>query len=102
MHETSLDTIAIATKFFRNKDLIDIRTFDESIFILKALGFPKNYKFELGTKNPIKINALLKAGFSVLTTPIEVSKKLSSLTKNLKAKDKFFKNHKKEKNHAKH
>lgn len=100
MHETSLDTITIATKFYGNKDLIDIRTFDESVLILKALGFPKNYKFELGTKNPIKINALLKAGFNILTTPIKVSGKLGSLIKNLKAKDKFFKHHTKEKSHA--
>jgi len=97
MHETNLNTIEIAVKFYGNKDLIDIRTFDESALILKALGFPENYKFELGTRNPIKINALSKAGFDVSTRPIEVKEKLSSLTKNLKAKDKFFGNQTKEK-----
>lgn len=102
VHETNMDTITVAAKFWKNKDIIDIRTFDESAAILKALGFPMSYHFDLGTKNPRKTDALLKAGFNISTTPIEVNKKSRFLSKNLKAKDMFFQNHTKEKEYATH
>lgn len=95
MHETKLDTITTAVKFYGREEIIDIRTFDEAALILKALGFPKNYKFDLGTKNPKKTNALMKAGFSVATQAIEAKNKSKNLDRNLKAKYRFFKSHKK-------
>lgn len=97
MHETHLDTITIAAKFYGNQDMIDIRTFDESALILKALGFPRGYKFNLGTKNPKKVNALIEAGFNISTQAVEVNGGSKILTKNLKAKYEFFHNHIKEK-----
>ncbi len=97
MHECNLDTISVASKFHGNKNEIDIRTFDESVLILKAMGFPKKYKFNLGTKNPKKVNALLKAGFNVSVRAIKVSERSEFLIKNLRAKDKYFKKHTKEK-----
>ena len=94
MNETGLDTITAATKFY-GKENIDIRTFDEAIMILKALGFPLKYRFNLGTKNPRKVNALKKAGFEISSQAIDINGKSKHLAKNLKAKYKFFDNHKK-------
>ncbi len=91
MHETKLDTITVAEKFYGSKGRIDQRTFEESALILKALGFPKDYKFDLGTKNPKKVNAMLEAGFNVSTHAIEVNGKSKHATKNLRAKYEFFK-----------
>ena len=98
MHETNLDTITVAREFYGGEDKIDIRTFDESALILKSLGFTMGYNFNIGTKNPKKVNALLEAGFNVSTQPIETNIPSKNLLKNLKAKDKFF--HKQEKTHA--
>lgn len=99
MYETDLDTITVATKFYGDENTIDIRTFDEATLILRALGFPKGYKFYLGTKNPQKVDALLKEGFNVSTRPINI-KCGATLIKHLEAKDKFFKKHIKEAQHA--
>ncbi len=94
IHETKLDTITVAKEFYGSEGLIDIRTFDESTLILKALGFPKGYKFNLGTKNPQKMNTLLKAGFNIVPYPIKVSGASKYFIKNLKAKEEFFNNQK--------
>ena len=90
MYETKLDTITVAKKFYEDHRLIDIRTYDESILILKALGFKKGYRFNLGTKNPNKINTLIKEGFKVDNREIDVKKKNGMVAKNLKAKHLFW------------
>jgi GTP cyclohydrolase II len=100
IHETKLDTITVANKFLKDKDPIDIRTFDESAFILKAMGFPTGYKFNLGTKNPKKVTALVNAGFQISTHSITSNIKSKILNKNLKAKDKFFQRQTRCKKHA--
>lgn len=90
MNETGLDTITVAKEFCDGEDKIDIRTFDEAATILKALGFPEGYKFNLGTKNPKKVRALLEAGFVVDAHGVSVDHKSRFLRRNLKAKHKFF------------
>ncbi len=100
MDETKLDTITVAAKFYGSENKIDTRTFNESALILKALGFPKKYSFDLGTRNPKKVKALLKAGFNIAAQSIEIDGISKILEKNLQAKYKFFNNQKKGKVYA--
>lgn len=100
MHETKMDTISVAKEFYGGESKIDVRTFEESALILKALGFPQGYKFDLGTKNPKKMNALTRAGFDVVSHAVKVNGMSKHLIKNLKAKDEFFNNQPKEKANA--
>ena len=90
MDHCKMDTISVAERFYGSREKIDIRTFDEAAIILKALGFPKGYKFDLGTKNPKKVQALLRAGFVVDAHEIAINGKSRLLNKNLKAKHQFF------------
>lgn len=86
--ECKVDTIKAGVAFYGNEKNVDCRTYDDCVLILKALGFPRGYKFILGTKNPNKIEALIQAGFKVNVRPIEVNKR--SFEKNLKAKYAFW------------
>lgn len=95
MDECDIDTIQTAKAFYGNEELIDIRTYDEAVLILRALGFPIGFKFDLGTKNPKKNNALVKAGFVVSSMPIEVDRPSVRISKNLKAKYKYWQSVKK-------
>lgn len=90
MNECGVNTINAAVAFYGNKEMLDCRTYDEAATILKALGFPLSYKFNLGTKNPKKINALVDAGFAVSSTPLEIRKPSKNLSKNLEAKYKYW------------
>lgn len=91
MHETNLDTITTAKKFYGDESKIDQRTFDEAAIILRALGFPTGYKFDLGTQNPQKIKALLNVGFDLSSIKeLNVNAKSKLLKMNLGAKHQFF------------
>jgi len=90
MNDCRMDTIAVAERFYRSHDKIDIRTFDEAVIILQALGFPRGYKFYLGTKNPRKVQALLEGGYVVEDHEISTKKEAKFLKINLKAKYKFL------------
>ncbi|HPC30505.1 MAG TPA: hypothetical protein P5083_00820 [Candidatus Paceibacterota bacterium] len=90
MNDCKMDTIIVAEHFYENYDKIDIRTFDEAVIILKAIGFPKGYKFNLGTKNPRKVQALLEGGYIIKAHEISIKNKGPFLENNFKAKYKFF------------
>jgi hypothetical protein len=92
MDEFKVDTIRAAIAFYGNEKVIDRRTYDDSIIILKALGFPPGYKFILGTKNPNKIESLVKEGFRIKEIPLEIKTKNSFLKNNLRAKYDFWNN----------
>lgn len=103
MHETGLDTITTAKKFYGDESKIDRRTFNEASIILKALGFPIGYKFDLGTQNPQKVKALLDAGFDLSSIKeLNVNGKSKLLKMNLEAKHQFFNKAKEVNLHAGH
>jgi GTP cyclohydrolase II len=88
--EFKVDTIKAAIAFYGDEKIIDQRTYDDCIIILKALGFPPGYKFILGTKNPNKIESLVKEGFRVKEMPVEIKTKNRSLKNSLRAKYDFW------------
>lgn len=50
--------------FYGKEELADLRTYEESVIILKALGF-KGHTFNVATSNPKKIKALKNAGIKI-------------------------------------
>ncbi|MFH1968502.1 MAG: hypothetical protein ABIJ84_03895 [bacterium] len=90
MDECDVDTITAAVAFYGNRKMIDCRTYEEAVIILKALGFPAGYNFDLGTKNPKKLSALIDAGFTVSSSPLKIRKPSEHISKNLKAKYKYW------------
>lgn len=90
MNECNFDTITTAIAFYRDKNLFDQRCFKESVLILKALGFPKRYEFDLGTKNSMKESALIETGFTVFSKPVELKTLNGRQKENLKAKYNYW------------
>ncbi len=91
MNELKIDTISAAKLFFRDTKNIDIRTFDESAIILKALGFNSKNHFRLLSESKNKISSLSKHKLNILGTE---SLKIHGLTKeardNSRAKKAFY------------
>jgi len=56
-----------AITFYEKEELMDLRTYDESAMILKALGF-KGHTFKIITSNKNKIKALKDAGMKISGT----------------------------------
>ncbi len=86
MDECCLDTISSALAFYKDESIIDQRDFREAALVLKALGFPGGYKFNLGTKNSKKERALIEADFMVSSGPVEPRGLNGKQRMNLKAK----------------
>lgn len=62
--ELNMSYAKAAKAFYEKDELIDIRTYDESAIILKALGF-KNHTFRMATNNPKKVRAFKDAGMKL-------------------------------------
>jgi len=89
MDEFSINTVQAAKIFYGHENMIDRRTYDECILILKSLGFNKEHTFLLGTNNPNKIKAFTKYDFKIESQPV-VARHLNSVARsglNAKAKE---------------
>lgn len=62
--ELGISEKEVTIAFYEKEELADLRTYEESAIILKALGF-KGHTFKVATNNPKKIRALKDAGIKV-------------------------------------
>ena len=89
MDDHNIDTIKTAVMFYGNIDNIDKRTYEESIVLLKALGFNQEHKILLLTNNPLKIKAFQNSEFNFNRHKSIKSKNHNQVKKHLDAKAKY-------------
>ena len=89
MDDYNLNTIQTAILFYGDVQKIDKRTYDESIILLKALGFNKKHKFSLLTNNPLKIQAFKDSGLQLLNNKSILASSHKRVMCHLNAKEKL-------------
>jgi len=88
--ELNMEYAEGAKAFHKQDKLIDIRTYDESAIILKALGF-KNHTFKMATNNPKKVQAFKDAGIKLSGTRPVIAENLNKFIKRrLRSKQKSW------------
>lgn len=68
MDEFSLDAIEAAALFYGDREVVDQRTYHETIIILRAFGFGGRHSFCFATNNPRKVGAFRAFGLTVTET----------------------------------